>query len=316
MEKFKRNLIEIFEVLLLLLAGCQPQDESAGGKADLSSRRIRVITTTGMIADAVRNIGGERVQVRALMGPGVDPHLYKASEGDVIRMADADIIFYNGLHLEGKMAEVFEQMQRRVKTAAISDGIARDSLLSPPAFQGNYDPHIWFDVSLWMEGVKNIGENLAILDTASAEIYQHNTAVYLKLLSELDAYVHQQAGRVPGEKRVLITAHDAFNYFGRAYGFEVRGLQGISTAAEAGTADIQNLAQFIVERKIPAVFVETSVPPRYIEALQAAVRARGFMVKIGGSLYSDAMGTSGTPEGTYPGMVRYNIDTIVNALLE
>lgn len=311
-----RNLIRIILIFALMSAGCVLQDQQADSKADFSSRKIRVITTTGMIADAVWNVGGERVEVRALMGPGVDPHLYKASEGDVIRMADADIIFYNGLHLEGKMSEVFEQMQRRVKTAAISSGIARDSLLSPPAFQGNYDPHIWFDVGLWMEGVKNISKNLVALDTASAEIYHRNTTAYLQILSELDAYVHRQAMRVPVEKRVLITAHDAFNYFGRAYGFEVRGLQGISTAAEAGTADIQNLAQYIVEGKIPAVFVESSVPPRYIEALQAAVQARGFKVKIGGSLYSDAMGSAGTPEGSYPGMVRYNIDTIVNALIQ
>ena len=308
------NLIVSLLMFILLSAGCSPQDQPTSKKADFSSRKIRVITTTGMIADAVKNVGGERVEVRALMGPGVDPHLYKASEGDVIRMADADIIFYNGLHLEGKMSEVFEQMQRRVKTAAISDGISRDSLLSPPAFQGNYDPHIWFDVGLWMQGVKNIGQTLMVLDTASAEIYQGNASAYLQQLVELDAYVHQQASRVPVEKRVLITAHDAFNYFGRAYGFEVRGLQGISTAAEAGTADIKYLANFIVERKIPAVFVESSVPPRYIEALQAAVAARDFQVEIGGSLYSDAMGSAGTPEGTYRGMVRYNIDTIVNAL--
>jgi len=310
------NLIVSLLMFILLSAGCSPQDQPTSKKADFSSRKIRVITTTGMIADAVKNVGGERVEVRALMGPGVDPHLYKASEGDVIRMADADIIFYNGLHLEGKMSEVFEQMQRRVKTAAISDGIPRDSLLSPPAFQGNYDPHIWFDVGLWTEGVENIGQTLMALDTASAEIYQGNASAYMQQLAELDAYVHQQASRVPAEKRVLITAHDAFNYFGRAYGFEVRGLQGISTAAEAGTADIKYLANFIVERKIPAVFVESSVPPRYIEALQAAVAARGFQVEIGGSLYSDAMGSAGTLEGTYQGMVKYNIDTIVNALIQ
>jgi len=310
------NLIVSLLMFILLSAGCSPQDQPTSKKADFSSRKIRVITTTGMIADAVKNVGGERVEVRALMGPGVDPHLYKASEGDVIRMADADIIFYNGLHLEGKMSEVFEQMQRRVKTAAISDGISRDSLLSPAAFQGNYDPHIWFDVGLWMQEVKNIGQTLMVLDSASAEIYHGNASAYLQQLVELDAYVHQQASRVPAEKRVLITAHDAFNYFGRAYGFEVRGLQGISTAAEAGTADIKYLANFIVERKIPAVFVESSVPPRYIEALQAAVAARGFQVEIGGSLYSDAMGSAGTLEGTYQGMVKYNIDTIVNALIQ
>jgi manganese/zinc/iron transport system substrate-binding protein len=277
---------------------------------------VNIVTTTGMIADIARAVGGERVQVRSLMGPGVDPHLYKASEGDVTRMYDADLILYNGLHLEGKMVEVLEQMnQFGITSVAVTDGIDRAALLAPPEFEGNYDPHLWFDIPLWMQAVAAVRDTLAALDPGSAPLYQANAGRYLAELAELHAYVQVRAAEIPPEQRVLITAHDAFNYFGRAYGFEVRGLQGISTATEAGTADVQDLTAFIVQRRIPALFVESSVSPRTIEAVQAATRARGFDVVVGGQLYSDAMGTPGTTEGTYPGMVRHNIDTIVDGLL-
>ena len=307
-------------LVFLLLSGCETPKEKGGGgagsprPADLSGRKIRVVTTIGMITDIVLRVGGERVQVAGLMGPGVDPHLYKASEGDVARLAGADVIFYGGLHLEGKMAEVFERMKARILTVAVTDGIDRSLLLTPPEFQGVYDPHVWFDVTLWMKAVERVEETLAGIDPQHGETYRGNAKDYLGKLSELHEYVKARAGEVAPSRRVLITAHDAFNYFGRAYGFEVRGLQGISTVAEAGTADIQALANLIVERRIPAVFVETSVSPRTVEALREAVRARGFRVEIGGNLYSDAMGNPGTPDGTYIGMVRHNIDTIVSAL--
>jgi manganese/zinc/iron transport system substrate-binding protein len=282
--------------------------------ADLSQRPIKVVTTIGMITDIVKNVGGERVQVIGLMGPGVDPHLYKASEGDVTRLAEADVVFYGGLHLEAKMAEVFERMQGRVTAVAVTDKIDRALLLAPPEFEGAYDPHVWFDVRFWMQAVESVRDTLAQLDPANADRYESNTRDYLAELQALHEYVTARAASVPPEQRVLITAHDAFNYFGRAYGFEVRGLQGISTATEAGTADVQGLAGFIAERKIRAIFIESSVPQRTIEAVQAAVRARGFDVQIGGELFSDAMGNPGTSEGTYIGMVRHNIDTIVDAL--
>jgi manganese/zinc/iron transport system substrate-binding protein len=300
-------------ILIPLLAACNQPAAQAG--ADLSERPIRVVTTIGMITDIVQIVGGERVQVTGLMGPGVDPHLYKASEGDVIRMAAADVVFYNGLHLEAKVGEVFERMGGRVKTVAVTDTIDRAVLLAPPEFEGAYDPHVWFDVTLWMKAVERVRDALIEMDPEHAELYRANAENYLAELNALDGYVRSQARRVPEEQRVLITAHDAFNYFGRAYGFEVRGLQGISTAAEAGTADLRTLADFIAERRIPAIFVESSVPQRNIEAVQAAVRSRGFDVQIGGELFSDAMGSPGTPEGTYSGMVRHNIDTIVGALL-
>jgi manganese/zinc/iron transport system substrate-binding protein len=294
----------------LSLAGCQTAASQATG--DLSGRRIRVVATTGMIADAAGVVGGDRAQVVALMGPGVDPHLYKASEGDVAALSGADIIFYNGLHLEAAMANVLQEMQGRTRSVAVTDGIDRDRLLTPPEFEGNFDPHVWFDVGLWMEAVRNIQQAYTAIDPVNADVYRANAEAYLAELAELHEYVHQQAGRVPAERRVLITAHDAFNYFGRAYGFEV---QGISTATEASTADVKGLIDFIVERGVPAIFIESSVPQRNIEALQAGVRARGFDVTIGGQLYSDALGDPGTSAGSYLGMVRSNIDTIVRALV-
>ena len=303
-----------FAILLIgLLTACGQTAREA--EADLSERPIRVVTTTGMITDVVQNVGGERVQVTGLMGPGVDPHLYKASEGDVTRMAEADAIFYNGLHLEAKMGEVLEKMGGQAKTVAVTQGVDPSDLLAPPEFEGAYDPHVWFDVALWMKAVEPVRDTLIEMDPDHADLYRANAESYLAELNELHDYVMAQAEKLPADQRVLITAHDAFNYFGQAYGFEVRGLQGISTAAEAGTADVQDLADFIVERRIPAIFVESSVPPRTIEAVQAAVRAQGFDVQIGGELFSDAMGDPDTEEGTYVGMVRHNVDTIVSSLL-
>ena len=292
-----------------LLAACTPPEPAE------ASGKLEVVTTVGMIKDVAENVGGRHVRVTGLMGPGVDPHLYKASEGDVRRLYRADVIFYGGLHLEARMAEVLEEMGERTRVVAVGEAIPKDSLRSPPEFQGAYDPHVWFDVRLWMFTVPSVAETLAQADPAHAAEYRASAERYLGELRALDAYVRAQAARVPAERRVLVTAHDAFNYFGRAYGFQVRGLQGISTASEAGTADVQELADFIARRRIPAVFVESSIPRRNVEAVQEAVASRGWRVRIGGELFSDALGTAGTPEGTYVGMVRHNIDTIVGALL-
>jgi manganese/zinc/iron transport system substrate-binding protein len=288
----------------------------AGGntRVDVSNRLVNAVATTGMVADVVEEVGGRRVRVEALMGAGVDPHLYKASEGDVGALVSADVIFYNGLHLEAAMGDVLEELDGRVQTVPVADNVDPDRLLSPPEFQGQFDPHVWFDVSMWMEAVRSVRSALIDLDPGHGDVYRDNAALYLDKLEALDSYVTERARTVPEQARVLITAHDAFNYFGRAYGFEVRGLQGISTAAEAGTADVSRLVEFIVARRVPAVFVESSVPAGFVEAVQAAVAERGFELAIGGRLYSDAMGTPGTPDGTYPGMVRHNIDTIVRAL--
>jgi len=310
-----RRMTQLLQfILILMLVACA--DAGATDGVPLSERPIAVVATIGMITDIVENVGGERVSVDGLMGPGVDPHLYAASEGDVTRLREADIIFYNGLHLEAQMASVLERMNESgARTVAVTDGISRDELLAPAEFEGAYDPHVWFDVSMWMQAVEVVRDALMELDPESAEVYRQNAEGYLEQLQDLHGYVLEQAERVPEQQRVLVTAHDAFNYFGRAYGFDVRGLQGISTASEASTADVQGLARFIAERQIPAVFIESSVPQRNIEAVQAAVRAQGAEVVIGGELFSDAMGNPGTPEGTYIGMVRHNTDTIVSALL-
>ena len=297
----------------LVLAGCG-REGVARVDPDLGERKVRVVTTTGMISDVVDHVGGDRVDVEGLMGPGVDPHVYKATEGDVIRLADADVVFYNGLHLEAKLAEVFERMGGRVRTVAVTDGIPPARLIASAAFGAAYDPHVWFDVRLWMEAAREARDALAAVDPGHAATYRANAERYLADLVALDRYVRRRVDEVSRGRRVIITAHDAFNYFGRAYGFDVRGLQGISTVTEAGTGDVQDLADFIVERRIPSIFAESSVSPRMIQAVEEAVRARGFDVGIGGSLFSDAMGDPGTPEGTYVGMVRHNVDTIVDGL--
>ena len=295
----------------LTLVSCGPGGGAARG--DLGDRPVRIVATTSMIADLAREIGGDRVEVEGLMGPGVDPHLYKASEGDVSRMTGADLILYNGLHLEGKMVDILDRLGDRA--AAVTDDIDRSRLVTPPAFAGNYDPHVWMDVSMWRVAAEEVAERLAALDTTHASAYRARAEEYVVTLDSLDAYVRAQTARVPEDKRVLVTAHDAFGYFGLAYDFEVRGLQGISTATEAGTADVQELARFVAEREIPAMFVESSVPARSIEAVRAAVRSRGFEVEIGGNLYSDALGGAGSGADTYEGMIRHNVDTIVGALL-
>jgi manganese/zinc/iron transport system substrate-binding protein len=303
----------LISFLAAVFLACSSNDQDVNGSSGKGV--VNIVATTGMIADMASVIGGDNVVVKGLMGPGVDPHLYKASAGDVALLSKADLIFYNGLHLEGKMSEIFEQMNiRGIETVAVSDGIDKSDLLTPPEFKGNYDPHIWFDVALWMNTVRSVRNALIEKDPENAPEYNENADSYLAALSELNDYVKERANSLPEDKRVLITAHDAFNYFGRGYGFQVKGLQGISTESEAGTADVQELAAIIVERRIPAVFVESSVPPRYIEAVQAAVKSKGFDVKIGGELFSDAMGNPGTPEGNYIGMVRHNINTIVDAL--
>jgi manganese/zinc/iron transport system substrate-binding protein len=296
----------------LILAGCSSASHRS---EDRGEDKLRVVATTTIVADLVANIGGERVRVTSLMGSGVDPHLYKASEGDIGRLANADVIFYNGLHLEAKMSEVLERLQDRKHTVAITDAIDRALLLSPPEFAGAYDPHLWFDVSLWARTIDHVHDHLVRADPQGEATYRNNAEQYRERLRELDEYVRSQSARIPEEQRVLITAHDAFNYFGRAYGFEVRGLQGISTMAEAGVADVRSLARFAVERRVRAMFVESSVPTRTIEAVQAAVRAQGFAIEIGGQLFSDALGDAGTPAASYEGMTRHNINTIVSALL-
>ncbi len=292
-----------------LFAGCGGQKESA-----TADGKVIVVTTIGMIADAVKNITGDSVTLYGLMGPGVDPHLYKATKGDIDRLNSANIILYNGLNLEAKMAEIFKQMSASKVAVPVGEAVP-DSLRRHPAqFQGHPDPHIWFDVSLWEMAVREIIATLTKYDTAHTDMYCLNGAAYLDSLHALDIWVREQMATIPQDQRVLVTAHDAFGYFGRAYGIEVVGLQGISTVTEAGLYDVTHMIDMLVERKIKAVFVESSVPRKSIEAVVAGCQSRGHEIVIGGELFSDAMGQAGAPEGTYLGMVRHNVNAIVKAL--
>ncbi len=286
----------------------------SASKGMAEEKKIQVVATIGQITDMAQIVGGDNVHVQGLMGPGVDPHLYKATESDVNKLAKADIIFYGGLYLEAKMDKIFKSMSRTKTTVAVSEAIEKDLLLDSISYAGHHDPHVWFDVPLWIKTVEAVAETYAEYDPANKEGYAERARQYISELETLHAYVSQRAHELPDAQRVLVTAHDAFRYFGRQYNFEVLGLQGISTETEAGTKDVIRLANFIAERKIKAIFIESSVSERNIKAVQDAVKAKGWDVKIGGELFSDAMGDEGTFEGTYKGMVTHNIDTIVDAL--
>ncbi|MCK8522035.1 zinc ABC transporter substrate-binding protein [Aquimarina sp. D1M17] len=279
------------------------------------NQKLNVVTTTSMITDLLKNIGGDTIEVNGLMGSGVDPHLYKASEGDVNKLVNADIIFYNGLHLEGKLVEVFEKMESQdIKTIPVGACLDKSTLIGSDYFASNYDPHVWFSVNNWKIITEYVIKQLSVADPKNSVVFETNGKNYLSKLEALETQLERTIATLPKEKRILVTAHDAFSYFGKAYNFEVVGLQGLSTATEAGVQDVQKLANFIIEKKVKAIFVESSVPKRTIEALQAAVASKNHQVTIGGTLFSDALGNPGTNEGTYIGMFDYNVNTIINAL--
>jgi manganese/zinc/iron transport system substrate-binding protein len=304
----RRLLIGVIVLLVLAsLFSCRQE------KRKKNTGRLTILATTGMIADAVKNVAGEHADISTLMGPGVDPHLYKASHGDVDKITSANIVFYNGLHLEGKMGSLFEKTSNTRVVVAVSKDIP-ESRLRSTGFVNAHDPHIWFDVKLWKYAVMTITKTLQAEDSVHAVAFEANSKRYLLQLDSLDAAIRSHLQKIPEKQRVLITAHDAFGYFGDAYGIEVRGLQGISTLSEFGLRDVTDLVHFITDRKIKALFVETSVSEKSIEAVIAGCRDRGWDVRIGGSLYSDAMGPADSPEGTYIGMVNSNVDKIVNAL--
>ena len=283
--------------------------------AAAAEKKIKVTATTTMVADFARNVGGDRVEVETLMGPGVDPHLYKAAASDVTKLQQADVIFYSGLLLEGKMQDIFGKLARSKRFVyAVTESIPPERLLEPPQFAGHYDPHVWFDVPLWKICIDVVAKGLSEADPPGKDGYEKRAAATRARMDELHAWALKKAAELPAERRILVTSHDAYNYFGRAYGFQVVGLQGISTVSEAGLADVAKLTDFIKQKKIKAVFVESSVPHDTIERI-----SKDAGVKIGGELFSDAMGTPGQIEngydlGTYEGMIKHNLTTIVEAL--
>lgn len=310
---YRRLSLVLLALLLALVgAGCAASGQTPG--ADLGDRTVRVTATTNIVTDLARVIGGDRVEVTGLMGPGVDPHLFKASAGDVRTLREADLILYGGLELEGRMEDLLEELARTRPTVAVTRDMPRDRLLALPQSPGLYDPHVWFDVTLWGSAARTVADTYAELDPRHAAGYRERLAAYLEQLDALDAYVRDRVATVPARSRVLVTSHDAFRYFGEAYGVEVAAIQGTSTQTEATTADVERIAALIAERRLKAVFVESSVPRQTIEAVLASAAERGQRAVVGGELFSDAAGDEGTAEGTYLGMVRHNADLITGSL--
>ena len=294
-------------VLALFLTGCTGEDANA---AFQPGDKIKVVATTGMVADVAREVGKGHVTVTALMRAGVDPHLYKASADDVGKLQGAHLIIYNGKGLEGKMGDLFVKLARKRPVVAVTDEVPQERLLDDGM---HYDPHIWFDLELWAETPAVVAVALAEIDPEHKAVYEANAKAYRAAILKLHEKTKTELATIPKTRRVLVTSHDAFRYFGRAYDVEVHGLQGISTVDEAGVRDVQRIVSLVVDRKVKAIFVETSVSPRTIEAVQSAVRARGHEVKIGGTLFSDAMGES-HPDDTYLGMVRANVRVLMESL--
>ncbi len=306
--------LAVILVLCGVTAGCRIESKKPGGPT-ASNGRFRIVTTCGMVTDLVKAVVGERAEVIGLLGEGVDPHLYKPTAHDVKELTSADIVFYSGLMLEGRMEEAFEQVKSRGREVhAVTDDLDRSKLLSPPEFAGHHDPHVWMDISLWSECVRSVGRRMKEIDPAGGEEYVKNAEAYCAQLTELDEYVRQIVTTIPKEQRVLVTAHDAFGYFSRAYDIEVKSAQGISTESEPGVNDINELVEFLVSRKVKAIFVESSVSSANLQAVIEGAGSRGWQVTIGGELFSDAMGKPGTYEGTYLGMLDHNATTIVQAL--
>ena len=299
MKKFKKILIISIRILFL---SCNAT------KTD----KPKVVSTIGMIHNMVEEIAKDNVNAIAIMGPGIDPHLYKASAGDVKKISTADLILYNGLHLEAKMIDILKKM--KAPAIAVTAMIPTINLIQPAEYEGFYDPHVWFDVTLWKIAANEVKKALIELDPKNKVIYEKNHNHYQNKLTELNVWIETEINSIPKEKRILVTAHDAFNYFGNKYNFKVVGLQGINTTSQAGTKDIQNVANIILKHRVPTIFIESSVPVRQIEAVKDAVNARGWNVKIGNELFTDAMGDEGTEEGSYIGMIRHNISSIVNGL--
>ncbi|HEY1598522.1 MAG TPA: zinc ABC transporter substrate-binding protein [Pirellulales bacterium] len=304
----------VLSLALVALAGlgCNQLADIGEGEG-----RVRIVCTTGQVGDMLAHIGGDHVDVRTLMGPGVDPHLYKATPGDIRLLKSAKAIFYNGLHLEGRLAEVLEKLSRRKPTIAVTDEIRQhnpDRLRQAPEFAASFDPHVWFDVGLWADCADYAATRLMEIDPTHASDYRRQADAYIAELRALDDETRRHLSEIPARGRVLVTAHDAFGYFGRAYDIEVHGLQGISTADEADLGAINDLVKLLVARQVKAVFIESSVPSKNIRSLIQGCEAAGHQLVLGGELYSDAMGPAGTPEGTYIGMIAFNVDQIERAL--
>lgn len=309
-------------MLACAVAGCSDKDTGSSvpdrnaHKSESSSEDapLRAIATVGMVADLVREVGGDHVVVTQIMGSGVDPHLYKVTRDDVQTIMGSDIVFYSGLMLEGKMADTLVKVARSRPVVAVTEMLDERDLLEPDDFEGNYDPHVWMDVALWSKCVDVVATALTEVRPNNAKTFQANATAYIDRLEELHAYGTRAIASIPETSRVLVTSHDAFNYMGRAYGLDVQGVQGISTESEAGLQRVNELVSTLTERNVKAVFIESSVPRKSIDALVEGAAARGHRIRIGGELFSDAMGETDTYKGTYIGMLDHNFTTVTRSL--
>lgn len=312
MNKLKK--LFVFGIgIALFLSGCSPTTGTESNGKDSTKETIQIVATIAQIGEPMKIIGGDRVEVKSLMGPGVDPHLYEATQGDITTLQNADIILYNGLHLEGQMGEIFSKLKETKTTLAIGESIDEERLLKDE--EGAIDPHIWFDLDLWKEALESATEALKKYSPKDADYFEHNKQIYFTKIEELKAEAIEKLSSIPKEQRVLVTAHDAFGYFGRMYAIDVIGLQGLSTEDEVGLSDIQSTVDLLIEKQVPAVFVESSINQNSIQAVIEGAAKKGLKVELGGELFSDAMGKAGTEEGTYLGMYRHNVNTIYQGLM-
>ncbi|SMG19511.1 metal ABC transporter solute-binding protein, Zn/Mn family [Paenibacillus aquistagni] len=308
----KMMVVGVLALALSVVISACGAKEQEGASSKPEKDKLTVVTTIAQIAEPLSVIGGDRIHVESLMGPGIDPHTYNASQGDIQKLESGDMIFYSGLHLEANMVKVFDEISKTRTVVAISESIAPEKLLKDE--EGTTDPHVWFDIDLWKEAINNATEALKKERTQDADFFEANKVKYFEELDKLKLEAQAKLSEIPKDKRVLVTAHDAFGYFGRMLDIEVVGLQGLSTEDEIGLSDIEDTIQTLVKYEVPAVFVESSVNPASINAVIEGAKKQGLDVKLGGELFSDAMGVAGTEEGTYLGMYRHNVETIYHAL--
>ncbi|MFT5724384.1 MAG: manganese/zinc/iron transport system substrate-binding protein [Bacteroidia bacterium] len=303
------KIYHLFVIGIVILSGCN----SNSSETDADTRPV-VVTTTSIVADIAINLCSDFADVESLMGPGVDPHLYKASHGDIELLTNGDVIIYNGLHLEGKMSQILEKLNPSKTVIAVSDGIDHTKIRTINADANVHDPHIWFDITMWADGVKHVSKELIKKFPDQKDTIESHTKTYLHEMDSVHQACLKLVEALPVDKRILITSHDAFEYFGRSYNFRVRGLQGISTLSESGLKDVTDMVNFIIDNEIKAVFVENSVPQKALRSVIDGCRSKGHDVVVGGELFSDALGADRTPEGTYLGMMYYNVETVINGL--
>lgn len=308
-ELIKKSFFTVFFLFSLFLAACS---DSSSSQASSNEGKIKIVTTIAQIGNPLSVIGGDRVEVESLMGPSVDPHLYNATHSDVTKIEKADLVFYNGLNLEANMVEIFNEIGKTKPVLAVGETISEELLLYDE--DNNIDPHIWFDIDLWKQAIEAAVEELKEYDPDEAEFFEENKQAYFAELDELKKEAEKLL-EIPESKRILVTAHDAFGYFGNAYDMKVVGLQGLSTDSEIGVSDIQETIDIVAEYQVPAVFVESSISEDSINAVIEGAKSKGIDLALGGELFSDAMGEAGTEEGTYIGMYRHNVNTIYGALM-